>query len=69
MIGANHRHNWEIKETIREPLAIDYIEIEVCCKCNAKRSMLYPHGIILHSEPKPVPKFCPVILDKLNECW
>ncbi len=27
----------------------DYFEKEVCSKCNAKRTVLYPDGIILKS--------------------
>ncbi len=62
---AHRRHNWEVEERVGIPKYDNYyIEIEVCSKCNAKRSVLYPHGMILHSVPKPVPKFCPVILDK-----
>ena len=62
---AYRRHNWELEERVGHPgYDVDYIEIEVCSKCKAKRSIMYPYGMILKSEPSPVPRFCPVILDK-----
>ena len=40
-----------------------FYEYERCRKCNAKRVVQYPPGMTLDSDPKPVPKYCPVILD------
>lgn len=58
---AHRRHDWEVTETERHFNEI--IEYERCTKCNAKRVLQYPPGMILDSEPKPVPRYCPVILD------
>lgn len=63
--GAHRKHDWELEERVGYPgYDKNYIEIEVCSKCKAKRFILYPHGIMLKSEPDPVPESCPVILGK-----
>ena len=41
----------------------EIIEHELCIRCSAKRVLQYPLGMTLDSDPKPVPKNCPVILD------
>jgi len=53
-------HDWEITHTDRD-FTNAFIEYERCRKCNAKRVVQYPPGMILKSEPKPVPKYCSVI--------
>ena len=56
---AHRRHEWKLEERVGHPeYDAQYIQIEVCSKCKAKRSVLYPHGIILKSEPEKVAKFC-----------
>ena len=46
----------EVTETRRYTNGI--LETEQCTKCYAKRVLQYPPGMIVESEPKPVPKFC-----------
>ena len=53
---AHRRHNWEITETQRYTNAI--LETEQCTKCYAQRTLQYPPGMIVWSDPKPVPKYC-----------
>ena len=54
---AHRRHDWEITYTNRD-FTNGFIEYERCRKCNAKRVVQYPPGMILESDPKPVPKYC-----------
>jgi len=53
------RHSWEVLRTERHG-AGGYTEVESCSKCNARRELLYPPGIITSSDPTPVPEYCPV---------
>ncbi len=63
--NARRRHDWEITHTTKKHVLVEvYIETEHCTNCNAKRVMQYLPGMILDSDPKPVPKFCPVLLGK-----
>lgn len=56
---AYRRHDWIVKHTTKKhELVAVYIETEHCTKCNAKRVIQYPPGMILESDPKPLPKFC-----------
>lgn len=41
----------------------DAAEEERCTRCNAKRVIQYLPEMILKSDLKPVPKYCPAILD------
>ena len=54
----HRRHNWEVTETRR--FTNGRLEMETCTKCNAKRQLQLPPGMIVWSDPKPVPKYCPV---------
>lgn len=60
----HRRHIWEVTETQR--FFNEIIEYERCTKCNAKRVLQYPPGMILESEPKPVPKYCPATVGQAN---
>ena len=53
---AYRRHNWEVTDTQRFTNGI--LETETCTKCNARRTLQIPPGMIVWSDPKPVPKYC-----------
>ena len=58
---AHRRHDWMVIETTRShPSIAGYIEEERCTRCHAKRVIQYPPGMILDSDPKPLPKFCEI---------
>ena len=57
--NRSRRHSWEVLRTDRHESG-GYSEVEYCSKCNARREVLYPPGIITSSDPIPVPECCPV---------
>ena len=50
-------HDWEVLRTDRQESG-GYTEVEYCSKCNARREVLYPSGVITSSDPVPVPEYC-----------
>lgn len=57
---AYRRHQWHVEAKHRSPISDEYLESERCEKCKATRTILYPICMIVDSDPKPVPKYCPV---------
>lgn len=68
----NRWHNWKVTAT--DHYTNGQIDYERCEECNAKRVVQYPPGMILESDPKLVPRYCPKTsdgfgLDKISrEC-
>lgn len=60
---AHRSHDWEIAYTNRD-CTYGFIEYERRWNCNVRRVLQFPLGLILDSDPKPVPKYCPVALDR-----
>ena len=59
------RHSWEVLRTDRHG-AGGYTEVAYCSKCNARREVLYPPGVITSSDPIPVPEYCLVHTGREN---
>ena len=54
--NAYRKHKWEIVGKVTLDDSGSYTETELCSKCKAKRTVLYPFGMILRSIPYPQPR-------------
>lgn len=54
---SDQKHEWAVVH--KKEFTNGLIETERCHKCNATRTIQYPPGMKIDTQPKPLPRFCP----------